>query len=150
MKKMKRIRMYPKGAELLISELDHSKRIQLPYRTAVFYDPPSAPVMMGSAGGQQEGIQHHMTFEAEIAGREARVLLDTGASQSFISKEFCQKADLKSVAAPKPHQVKTAGGTDILANTLCQVSFQLQGMGVTLSPLIAPLPNDFTIISGDD
>jgi len=150
LRKMKRIRIYPKGAELLISEFDQHRRIQLPYRSAVFYDPPSAPVVLGSIGNQQSGIQHHMTFETEIAGKKANVLLDTGASQSFISKEFCQKADLKSVAAPTPQQVRTAGGTDIMTQTLCQVSFQLQGMGITVPPLIVPLPDDFAVILGDD
>ena len=91
-----------------------------------------------------------MTFEAEIVGKKTNVLLDTGASQSFMSKEFCQKADLNSVAAPTPEQVRTAGGTDIMTQTLCQVSFQLQAMGITASPLIVPLPDDFAVILGDD
>ena len=148
-KGMKRIRLYPKGAELLLSGLDSQSRIQLPYRAAVFYDPPSAPAAMGAAG-QTADPQHHMVFSTEIAGKQARVLLDTGASQSFISKDFCAAADMKSVAAPTPQQVKTAGGAEILAHTMCQVSFQLQGMGITVSPLIVPLPEEFTVILGDD
>ena len=115
-KGMKRIRLYPKGAELLLSGLDSQSRIQLPYRAAVFYDPPSAPAVMGAAG-QTADPQHHMVFSTEIAGKQARVLLDTGASQSFISKDFCAAADMKSVAAPTPQQVKTAGGAEILAHT---------------------------------
>ena len=150
LRKLKRIRIYPKGAEKMISEFDQHRRIQLPYRSAVFYDTPSAPVVLGSISNQQAGIQHHMTFEAEITGKKVNVLLDTGASQSFISKEFCQKADMKSVAAPTPQQVRTAGGTDIMTQTLCQVSFQLQGMGITVSPLVVPLPDDFAVILGDD
>jgi len=65
LRKMKRIRIYPKGAELLISEFDQHRRIQLPYRSVVFYDPPSAPVVLGSIGNQQSGIQHHMTRSME-------------------------------------------------------------------------------------
>ncbi len=91
-----------------------------------------------------------MVFNTEIAGKQARVLLDTGASQCFISKDFCESVKLQSVAAPTPQQVKTAGGTEILTQTLCQVSFQLQGMGVLVSPLVVPLPEDFTVILGDD
>ncbi len=91
-----------------------------------------------------------MIFNTEIAGKQARVLLDTGASQCFISKDFCESVKLQSVAAPTPQQVKTAGGAEILTQTLCQVSFQLQGMGVLVSPLVVPLPEDFTVILGDD
>ena len=121
----------------------------MPYRAAVFYDPPSAPAAMGTAGSTEQ-TQHHMVINTEIAGKQARVLLDTGASQSFISKDFCESADMKSVVAPTPQQVKTAGGAKILARTLCQVSFQLQGMSVTVSALIVPLPEEFTVILGDD
>ena len=46
--------------------------------------------------------------------------------------------------------MKTAGGIEILAHTLCQVSFQLQETGVTVSPLIVPILDDFTVILGDD
>ena len=95
-------------------------------------------------------VQHHMIVHTEIAGKPARVLLDTQASQSFISKAFCQAVDMKSVVAPTPPQVKTAGGEEILARTLCQVSFQLQGMGITVSTLIVPLPEEFTVLLGDD
>ena len=91
-----------------------------------------------------------MSFDTEISGKKANVLLDVGASHSFISKVFCKDADLKSVTASTPQQVRTAGGTEIMAHTLCQVSFQLQGMGITLSPLIVPLPDEFTVILGDD
>ena len=149
-KKFKRIRAYPKGAELLVSGVDTMAKIQLPYRAAVFYDPPSAPAVLEAAAGLQPGLQHHMVFETEINGEQARVLLDTGASQSFISKKFCQGVDMKSVAAPTPQQVKTAGGTEILAQTLCQISFQLQGMGVTGLPLIVLIPDDFTVLLGDN
>ena len=146
---MKRIRFYPKGAELLLSGLDSQSRIQLPYRAAVFYDPPSAPAAMGTAR-QTVAPQHHMVFNTEIARKQARVLLDTGASQSFISKGFCEAANMKTVVAPTPQRVKTAGGAEILAHTQCQVSFQLQGMGITVSPLVVPLPEEFTVILGDD
>ena len=149
-RRMRRIRIYPQGAEILISALDKRTRIQVPYRSAVFYDPPSRPATLGAAAGQQPGMQHHMSFTTEIAGKPARVLLDTGASQCFINKAFCEKADLKSVAAPTPQKVQIAGGTDILTNSLCQVSFHLQGMGVTVSPLVVELPEDFTVILGDD
>ena len=95
-------------------------------------------------------MRYSITINTEIAGKQARVLLDTGASQSFISKSFCEAVDMKSVVAPTPQHVKTAGGAEILACTLCQVSFQLQGMGVTVSALIVPLPEEFTVILGDD
>jgi len=146
---MKRIRLYPKGAELLLSGLDQKTRIQMPYRSAVFYDPPSTPAVLGSVGKQID-TQHHMIFNTDIAGKQARVLLDTGASQCFISKDFCESAKMQSVAAPTPQQVNTAGGAEILTQTLCQVGFQLQGMGVLVSPLVVPLPEDFTVILGDD
>ena len=148
-KKLQKIREYPRGAELFISGLDQTTRIQLPYKAAVFYDPPSAPAMLGAAGLQPE-LQHHMIFNTEINGKQSRVLLDTGASQCFISKKFCEDVNMQSVAAPTPQHVRTAGGTEILAHTLCQVSFQLQGMGITVSPLIVPIPDDFTVILGDD
>ena len=99
LKSMKRIRMYPKGAEVLLSGLDHKARIQLPYRAAVFYDPSSRPAALGSVGKLID-TQHHMVFNTQIAGKEARVLLDTGASQCFISKGFCESVKMQSVAAP--------------------------------------------------
>ena len=78
--------MYRKGAQLLISGLGHKCRIHLPYRAAELYDPPSASAVMGAVG-------YHMSSETEISGKKAKALLDTGASQSIISKDFCGYAD---------------------------------------------------------
>ena len=124
-KKMQRVRMYPKGSEILTSGLDKHTKLQVPYRSAIFYDPPSRPATLSAVADYQTGTQHHMSFTTEISGKKAKVLLDTGASQNFISKFFCEQADLKSVAATTPQKVQIAGGTDILTNSLCQVSFQL-------------------------
>jgi len=115
----------------------------------VYYDPPSTPAALDSVGKTID-TQHHMVFSTKIAVNQARVLLDTGPSQCFISKDFCESVKLQSVAASTPQQVITAGGAEILTQTLCQVSFQLQGMGVLVSPLVVPLPKDFTVILGDD
>ena len=145
LKGMQRIKEYPRGAEVLIPEIDKTSRIQLPYRAAVFYDAPSPPATLGSVGPQ-----HIMSFKTEIAGKDAKVLLDSGASQCFISLDFCKQANLQTLAAPTPQEVRTAGGTDILAPTLCQVSFQLQGMKVTVCALIVPLPAEYSVILGDD
>ena len=142
---MQKLREYPKGAEILLSEYDRKSRIQLPYRAAVFYDPPSPPATLGTAGPQ-----HTMCFNTEIAGNSAKVLLDSGASQSFISLDFCKQAHLQTVAAPTPQEIKTAGGTDILAHTLCQVNFQLQGLRVAVCALIVPLPAEYSVILGND
>jgi len=68
----------------------------------------------------------------------------------LISKDFCESVTMQSVAAPTPQQVGTEGGAEILSQTSCQVSFQLQGMGVTVSPLVVPLSDMFTVILGDD
>jgi len=83
LRSMKRIRMYPKGAGLLLSGLDHKARIQLPYKVTVFYDPPSRPAALGSVllVGKQIDTQHHMVFNTKIAEKEARVLLGTEASR---------------------------------------------------------------------
>ena len=145
LKGMQRIKEYPRGAEVLIPEIDKTSRIQLPYRAAVFYDAPSPPATLGSVGPQ-----HIMSFKTEIAGKDAKVLLDSGASQCFISLDFCKQANLQTLAAPTPQEVRTAGGTDILAHTLCQVSSQLQGMKVTVCALIVPLPAEYSVILGDD
>ncbi len=118
-------------------------------RSAVFYDPPSTLPVLGS-DGKPINTQHHMIFNTKTAEKQARVLLDTRASQCFISKDFCESMKLQSVAAPTSQQVKTTIGTEILTQTLCQVSFQLQCMGVLVSPLVVPLPVDFTVILGDN
>jgi hypothetical protein len=91
-----------------------------------------------------------MSFKTEIAGKDAKVLLDSGASQCFIGLDFCKQANLQTLAAPTPQEVRTAGGMDILAHTLCQVSFQLQAMKVTVCALIVPLPAEYSVILGDD
>jgi len=69
-KGMKRIRLYPKGAELLLSGLDQKTRFQMPYRSALFYDRPSTPAALGSVGKQID-TQHHMVSNTEIAGKQA-------------------------------------------------------------------------------
>ena len=145
LKGMQRIKEYSKGAEILIPEFNKNSRIQLPYRAAVFYDAPSPPATLASAGPQ-----HTMSFKTEIAGKDAKVLLDSGASQCFINLELCKQANLQTIVAPTPQEVRTAGGTDILAHTLCQVSFQLQGLKTTVCALIVPLPPEYSVILGDD
>lgn len=64
------IKLYPKGAEIPISELDQESRVQLPYRSAVYYDPPSALMTMGATGDQ-----HQMSLETAIVGNRAEVFI---------------------------------------------------------------------------
>ena len=91
-----------------------------------------------------------MSSSTEIAGRAAKVLSDSGASQCFISLDFCKQGNLQTLAAPTPQDVRTAKGTDILAHTLCQVTFQLQGIRVIVCALTVPLPAEYSVILGDD
>jgi len=73
-------------------------KTRMPYRSAVSYDPPSAPIALGSIGKQID-TQYHMGFKTEIARQEARVLLDIEASQCLESKDFRESVNMQSVAA---------------------------------------------------
>ena len=73
------------------------------YRAVVFYDPPSTPAALGLVEKQID-TQHHMVFNTEVAGKEARVLLDTRASQCLISIDLCESVIMQILLHSKSGQ----------------------------------------------
>ena len=129
MRKMQKITLYPKGAEILFSGVDIPSRMQVLYRLAIFYDSPSLPATL-SAVGNRTGMQHHMSFTTVISGKKAKDSLDTRASQNFISRSLCEQAEvnsvtdqIRSVTTPTPPMVRITGEIDIPTRRLCQVIF---------------------------
>lgn len=65
---MQRTKLYRRKSQIPILELEKESRIQLPYRSAVYYDPLSALHTMGVTGDQ-----HQMSLEIATVGNEAEI-----------------------------------------------------------------------------
>ncbi len=90
-----------------------------------------------------------MMFQAYIAGHSGRLLMDSGASECFVSEAFCRRVGLKHVDTSVPTQVRMADGSPITTSRECEVSFTLQRVKLLATCYIVPLPEEFDLIIGD-
>ena len=86
----------------------------------------------------------------KIAGVPCRVLIDTGASNTFIDKGFVEKYKL-AVDPSKSYGVNVAGGTTALCSGTCRVKLALQSSTTNIAADVMPNVLDgVDLILGND
>jgi transposase InsO family protein len=89
-----------------------------------------------------------MVFRAVVAGQEVKLLLDTGASQTFVSKDLCTRAKIPVAAYTGRSQIVMPDGSKAPIAGKSVVTFHCQGCICNVTCLVAELPG-FDIILGD-
>ena len=90
-----------------------------------------------------------LLFSAVVKGLSCVVLIDTGASHSFISSEFANKVNL--VGSPPPHShVQVADGQPLKIHCQHSVPLTLGAFKETVTLLKVNLSKSFAIILGND
>lgn len=90
-----------------------------------------------------------MMLQACIVGHTASLLMDSGASECFVSEAFCRRVGLKHVVTSVPTQVRMADGSPLMTSRKCEVGFTIQGVKFVATCYIVPLPEEFDVIIGE-
>jgi len=102
----------------------------------VYFDPP---------GPQRErlnvALDNTLLFKliGKLSGVDATVLLDSGATTSFVGADFCKNHNIRIVPPSRPVEVEVANGTTIRALGTCTVSLKLQGYTGTVTAQVLPV-----------
>ena len=91
LKHMELLHVYPKGTRLFTAPNPDGTRRELPgipWSVHVYYDRPDATMLLTE---RQTGNNPVMCFDGQLSGVPARILIDTGATDSFIDERFAQR-----------------------------------------------------------
>jgi hypothetical protein len=90
-----------------------------------------------------------MCFTAVVAGVNVKLLLDTGASATFVSSKLCKEARLPVKGNASRQRVVLPSGEDAPIHGQAKVTFHCKGTTCLVTCLVVDLA-DFDIILGDD
>ena len=136
---------FKEGTPLYLNS-DNRTPILCPWAVNAYFDPPQIPADLSA-------LHIHalsMMFATNIAGHEATVLLDSGASENFVSQDFCRHAGLRAITAATPTVIKLGDGSDMSTRQQCLATFRLQSLPVSVTCHITPLPAEISMVLGDD
>jgi RNase H-like domain found in reverse transcriptase/Reverse transcriptase (RNA-dependent DNA polymerase)/Integrase zinc binding domain/Chromo (CHRromatin Organisation MOdifier) domain/Retroviral aspartyl protease len=90
-----------------------------------------------------------LRLQGTINGRSAAFLIDSGASDNFISKEFCVAEGIRTTAYDTPLDVKLADGHRVeAAEQVADAGIALGGFQDSISPAAVPLAGTQDVILG--
>ena len=144
---MQLIKSYARGTKLFKVHKTYGthKTVAIPWDVHIYYDAPRRMPTFGAAVGSPLS----MMLQANIAGHTASLLMDSGASECFISEGICQRVGLKYIVCV-PTQVRMANiGTPVTTTCKCEVGCIIQLVKFVATCYIVPLPKEFDMILGD-
>ena len=112
---------------------------EAPQRVQVWYDCPEV---------DPRNKALRMQFAGQVAGVKARVLVDTGASGCFLSKDYV-KTNKLSVAAGKQANVVLPDGTTAFIHGYVTLSVRLKDFQEQVSMAVIDLKIPFDVVLGD-
>lgn len=101
----------------------------------------------GSTEKGKQGLT--MSFVGHIAGQEVNVLVDSGASRTFLSADACQKTGLPVVPLSDPSRIIQPNGASTPIQGTAAVLLVIEGAHLLIHCLVADLKS-FDVILGDD
>ena len=136
---MKLIEKFDKGS-MLFTEPREGRCSQMlgpsPWDIEVWYDPPTQMQM----NSLPDGKQLMMTFEGVVAGSQANVLIDSGASHNFIDQSFVMKNNL-NVEKGSGH-VLCAGKNEVPVQGVVKARVKIQSFAGELNMLMLDMPSE--------
>jgi hypothetical protein len=137
---MQLLRTYAQGHVLFTApRQDGSRQVMqgIPWPVEVWYDPPGrvVNVQLQAARADQPLM---FRFAARVAGCSATVLLDSGASHSFISAAFAEANGLKVLPPVQAYTVRLASGESVALQGQCTFKVTMQDYSGTVTALVMP------------
>jgi len=120
----------------------HASRSDRPLRAHFFAPVPT--VLLGSLGTHGPT----MSFEGSFGGIDARILADSGADNSFVSRRFALTNRLH--VTPFNGHVKLGDNRSAAIVGKCKAKLQVQGHRSMLECLVIELLEDYDVVLGDE
>ena len=151
LERFKKIHTYPCGSPILMRA---GVPVKIPRTLSVYYDPPVKALCMSLCAVLsqfKEGSGHSMLFKARVASRQVNMLLDTGATYSFVDEGFLKSVAqlLHTVTPGAPFTMQTAGSRSMAINRQCNVAISLAPLTVNARCFVTSLPDVIHIILGE-
>ncbi len=148
---MEKLQEYPAGQPLFVEQQQGGTftMVRNAQPMEAWYDPPGRVAAVRCAAAPMSSPLLFLV-RGTAASKSARILLDTGASDVFVSAEFAAKAGLRVTAPRHAHQVQTASGHTVPLTGQCTCKVQVQDYRGQVTALVLDdmLPNT-DLILGD-
>jgi hypothetical protein len=148
------VRHFPPRTTLFSTPTPTGRRIMppCPFGVKIYYDPPAQQPQTGQPAATPEHTPPQgklsMLFRGLVDGFPAHILLDSGATHSFIDCSLVQELDLQ--LEPVQGTVTAASGHASPIQGCCHTSIQFKGHHSTASLLACTLTGQFRLVLGDD
>ena len=116
----------------------------LSYPLEVWYDAPKSRLVLNATARKKLSMQ----FTGKVGETEAEILVDSGASDSFMSEEFAKKAGIRTDKAPGV-QVTLPDGELSPVVGKCEVRVRIQAYQCKVTFHVTPLADHFDMILGE-
>ena len=123
---------------------DASCASALSYPVRVFYDAPQTRLVVNAASRQK----HIMQFKGKIGCTPADILLDSGASDCIVSKEFARSAGITISPVPGMQVILPDGQPSKVAGK-CKVRVRIQAYQCLVTCYAMPMADHFDMILGE-
>jgi hypothetical protein len=90
-----------------------------------------------------------MTFSGQVAGVNTPIAIDSYASCSFLSAEFCALHNLHTEPSPVEAAVKMGDGTELTVTGTARVTVKIQAYTSKVTFRVIPLKGNLDVILGD-
>jgi hypothetical protein len=141
---MELLRTYRRGTQVFLQD---GKATAMPWDVEVWYDRPRPKLQLGIA------MRHALTwqFVAQARGQKVSVLVDTGASDVFVSRRTCTELNITVKQASTPQSVSLGDGqADAVVCGTCTLPIRMQGYrGAVQAFVLESILEGFDVVLGD-
>ncbi len=153
LKGMQQVIEYPAGTQLFSAPTADGQRQALPgtpWPVRVYYDPPGR-IITADLKVATGSSPLTFVFSGKAAGQDAVLMMDSGASHTFMTATCAAQRNLRVTPAVHAHRVNTANGQSVPLLGQCTFKISIQGYTGAVTALVMDelLPNT-DIILGDD
>lgn len=112
------------------------------------YIDPVQPKLRAAVSIQDELL---MQFASQVAGLSAQALVDSGASEVFVSRALVLRAGLKEIPLPKPAAVELGDRSSATVDSTAVLPFRLGAYKAKLQAYVmSQIPEGFDLVLGDN
>lgn len=147
---MQLVRHYAAGTRLFTTPARNGRRPMppCPFAVKIYYDPPLAAPHLTTCTNQPEQHTLSMLFVGLVDGMPAAILLDSGATHSFIDTAVAQQLELQLESVQG--SVTAASGHASPIQGCVTASIQFKQHSSTASLLACSLTGQFQVVLGED
>lgn len=134
------VKSYDRGAPI-VEGSNHA-----PWPVQIWYDPPLHVPALSKLGAEPQT----MVFHGQVNSLASDILVDSGATHSFLSARLAHDLNLRVHPSPLKHAVLADSVSRMTIVGNARIRLRIGDLNVRVNVLVLDAPSDFDLILGDD